>query len=213
MTIALAVHRKFPWDKVAPYAVAQFLVAMALAVGHERAIHASHAALGDSGLADVLPFLQPTVLDRETVRDVGEEDWSLKELRQFAADVVGSEPPELAKIRRVTPGGVAKLVLAALLVSGLVGAFAGVDFQEVLDELRSANVWLLLAALALSPVVQLGQALSTVGAPCVAQRVWAMPTSPCSGSASSSRLRFSSFPSARRRSNAPSCTVQMPALS
>jgi uncharacterized protein (TIRG00374 family) len=143
---------------------AQLLVTLSLSVGHERAIHATHAALGDSGLADVLPFLQPTVLDRETVRDAGEEDWSLKELRQLAADVVGSEPPELAKIRGVTPGGVAKLVLAALLVSGLIGAFAGVDFQEVLDKLRTANVWWLLAALALSPVVQLGQALSTIGA-------------------------------------------------
>ena len=143
---------------------AQLLVAMALAVGHERAIHVTHVALGDAGLADVLPFLQSTVLDRETVRDVGEQDWSLKELRQLAADAVDSEPPELAKIRRVTAGGVAKLVLAALLVSGLIGAFAGVDFQEVLDELRSANVWWLLAGLALSPVVQLGQALSTIGA-------------------------------------------------
>ena len=143
---------------------AQLLVAMALVVGHERAIHVTHVALGDAGLADVLPFLQSTVLDRETLRDVGEQDWSLKELRQLAADVVDSEPPELAKIRRVTPGGVAKQVLAALLVSGLIGAFAGVDFQEVLDELRSANVWWLLAGLALSPVVQLGQALSTIGA-------------------------------------------------
>jgi tRNA A-37 threonylcarbamoyl transferase component Bud32 len=142
----------------------ELLVTMALAVGHERAIHATHAALVDSGLADVLPFLQPTVLERETVRDVGEQDWSLKELRELAADVVDSEPPELAKIRRVTAGGVAKLVLAALLVSGLIGAFAGVDFQEVVDELQSANVWLLLAALAMSPVVQLGQALSTTGA-------------------------------------------------
>lgn len=143
---------------------AQLLVTMALVVGHERAIHATHGALGDTGLADILPFLQPTVLDREAVHDVGEQNWSLKELRQLAADVVGTEPPELAKIRRVTPGAVAKLILIALLVSGLVGAFAGVDFEEVLDELRSANMWWLLAALAMSPVVQLGQAFSTTGA-------------------------------------------------
>ena len=50
-----------------------------------------------------------------------------------------------------------------------------------------------------------GWALSSVGAPCVAQRVWAMPVAPGSGSSASRRARLSSLPSARRRSIAPSC--------
>ena len=59
-----------------------------------------------------------------------------------------------------------------------------------------------------------GWALPTVGAPCVAQRVWAMPMSPWSGCAFElARCRLSSLPSARRRSSWPSSMVQMPALS
>src|SRR6478672_9466375 len=58
-----------------------------------------------------------------------------------------------------------------------------------------------------------GWALPTVGAPCVAQRVCAMPVVPCSGCAASSRARLSSLPSARRRTSSPPSIVQMPAES
>src|SRR5690348_10899964 len=58
-----------------------------------------------------------------------------------------------------------------------------------------------------------GCAFPTVGAPCVAQRVCAIPISPCSGCASSSRARLSSFPSARRRTSCPRSIVQIPAES
>ncbi len=58
-----------------------------------------------------------------------------------------------------------------------------------------------------------GWALPTVGAPWVAQRVWAIPTVPGSGSPASSRCRLSSLPSARRRLSSPPSTVQMPAES
>ncbi len=51
-----------------------------------------------------------------------------------------------------------------------------------------------------------GWALSSVGAPCVAQRVWAMPIVPGSGSPRAARPRLTSLPAARRRSISPSWT-------
>jgi hypothetical protein len=45
--------------------------------------------------------------------------------------------------------------------------------------------------------------VASVGAPCVAQRVWPMPIVPASGSSLSTRARLPSLPSARRRSMRP----------
>ncbi len=61
--------------------------------------------------------------------------------------------------------------------------------------------------------VACGCALVSVGAPCVAQRVWPMPVLPGSFIRSSASARLSSLPEARRRAIAPSTTVAMPALS
>ena len=58
-----------------------------------------------------------------------------------------------------------------------------------------------------------GWALRSVGAPCVAQRVWPMPVVPGSGARSSTAARLPSLPSARRRSMWPFTRVAMPALS
>ena len=58
-----------------------------------------------------------------------------------------------------------------------------------------------------------GWALRSVGAPCVAQRVWPMPMVPASGACSSALARLTSLPSARRRSMWPFTRVAMPALS
>ena len=61
--------------------------------------------------------------------------------------------------------------------------------------------------------VACGCALRSVGAPCVAQRVWPMPVMPGSGCVSSTLARLPSLPSARRRSIWPFTSVAMPALS
>ena len=142
----------------------QLLVTMALAVGHERAVQVTVEALGNDGLAEILPYLQPTVLDRATLRAVKGQEWTLEELRDLAVDATGTQQLELAQIRRVTLGSIAKLLLVALLAYGLIAAFQGVDFEQVVDELKSAELSWLLAAFALVPVVQLGQAFSTLGA-------------------------------------------------
>jgi hypothetical protein len=58
-----------------------------------------------------------------------------------------------------------------------------------------------------------GWAFFTLGSPWVAQRVWPIPALPASGSWTRRSDRFTSLPSARRRSRVPWFTVAIPALS
>ena len=61
--------------------------------------------------------------------------------------------------------------------------------------------------------VAMGWALRSEGLPWVAQRVWPMPIVPASGSLPSRASRFTSLPSARRRSMWPLTRVATPAES
>ena len=55
-----------------------------------------------------------------------------------------------------------------------------------------------------------GCAFVSLGTPCVAQRVWAMPVSPAIGASASTDCRLATRPAARRRSTRPSSSVAMP---
>jgi uncharacterized protein (TIRG00374 family) len=137
---------------------------MALIVGPERAIAAATDVLGKERFADVLPFLQPAVLDRDTRRAIKERDWDLDDLMERSTEVTGTEAPELEQIRRVTGKSIAIVALIAFLAYGLISALANVGIQSLWDELKSANLAWLLTALILAPISQIPQAFSTLGA-------------------------------------------------
>ncbi|MGZ4149606.1 MAG: hypothetical protein ACXVQJ_06180, partial [Actinomycetota bacterium] len=143
---------------------AHLLVTTALLVGRERAVAAATTALGADGLAEILPCLQPAILDRETRHTIRALDWDLDDLMQQAAEAAGVEPPELEKLHRVTWSSVITVALIALVAYVMISAIAQVGLQSLIDSFRSADgVWLL-AALLLAPVVQVPQAFSTIGA-------------------------------------------------
>jgi uncharacterized membrane protein YbhN (UPF0104 family) len=143
---------------------AQLLVTTAVLAGKERAVAAAAASIGRDGLADMLPFLQPAVLDHATRRLVRAKDWDVDDLRELAAETAAVEPPKLEHIRRVTWGSVALVAVLGLAGYAVISAIAGVGLQTLVDELEGANAAWLLGALVCSPVVQVGQAFSTVGA-------------------------------------------------
>jgi uncharacterized membrane protein YbhN (UPF0104 family) len=143
---------------------AQLLVTTALAVGEDRAIAAAIAVLGREAFGEVLPFLQPAVLDRATRRTVRDGDWDLDDLRRRAAEAVGIEPPALEKVRRVTWGAVLMVVVLGIVAYTLIAAIANVGLQSLVDELTQANPWWLVGALLVSPSIQMAQAFSTMGA-------------------------------------------------
>jgi len=143
---------------------AQLLVTTALAVGEERAVSAALAVLGKDGLGDVLPYLQPAVLDRATRRAVHDQDWKLDDLRKLAAEAVGTEPPALEKLRRVTWGSIAMVAILGLVAYGIIAAIANVGLQTLVDELKKADPAWVLGALLMSPTIQVAQAFGTIGA-------------------------------------------------
>ena len=143
---------------------AQLLVTTALVVGTDRAVSAATTVLGNEAFAEILPFLQPAVLDRDTRRAVHDRDWGLDDLMKHSTEVTGAEPPELEKIRRVTGKSIAIVALVAFLSYGLISALAEVGLQSLWDELKTANMALMLTALLLAPLSQIPQAFSTMGA-------------------------------------------------
>ena len=153
---------------------AQLMVSTALVVGTERAVSAAADALGTDGLVEVLPFLQTAVLDRATRHAVREQSWDMGALRKAAADWAGVEQPQLEKLRRVTWRSAVGVVLIGVIAYTLIAMFAGVDVQQLVDELKSADmVWLCLA-LFMSPTIQVAQAFSTMGASVQAVRFGAV---------------------------------------
>jgi uncharacterized membrane protein YbhN (UPF0104 family) len=143
---------------------AQLIVTSALATDPDRAIAAARRALGNDGLADVLPYLQPAVLDRATRRVVHQADWKLDELRASAAQTTGADPPELERLRRVTWHSVIVVVLIGVIAYTLISMLAGVNLSQLVDELKSADMVWLVGALVMSPFIQIPQAFSTIGA-------------------------------------------------
>ena len=143
---------------------AQVLVAVALVVGTDRAVSAAIEALGRETFGDILPFLQPAVLDRDTRHAVHDRDWSLDDLMERSTEATGTEPPELEQLRRVTGKSIAIVALIAFLAYTLISALAGIGLQSLWDELKSADMVWLVVALILAPLSQIPQAFSTMGA-------------------------------------------------
>ncbi len=112
----------------------------------------------------MLPYLQPAALGRVTRQELEEVEWTLKDLRSAAVASLGVPTPPLQQIRRVTLKSVAIVAIVAIMAYTLISAFSGVDFQSVVDALASANVYILLVALLVSPFIQTGFAFSTFGA-------------------------------------------------
>jgi uncharacterized protein (TIRG00374 family) len=143
---------------------ARLLVTTALLVGPDRAVSAAVDAVGADDLAAVLPLLQPAVLDRDERRAVREQTWGLDDLMQRCVRATGTEPPQLEQLRRVTLRSILTVVLIGFLAYALISAIAGIGIQNLVDELKQADPVWLLAALVLTPFVQVPQAFSTMGA-------------------------------------------------
>ncbi len=141
----------------------QLLVVTALAAGVDRALASAERVIGQDGIGALLPFVQPAALGRLTRQRLGQADWKLKDLQTAAVARLGVQAPALQQLRRVTLKSVATVAVIAVMAYVLIGMFSGVDLASVLDALSSANVWILLVALALSPTIQMALAFSTLG--------------------------------------------------
>jgi uncharacterized membrane protein YbhN (UPF0104 family) len=143
---------------------AQLLVVTALAAGRDRAIDAAVSVAGAGVIEDALPYLQHAALDPSVARAVKRAGWDLDDFRVQIEQATGSAPPELEHLRRVTWGSIIKLALIGLISYALISAVSNVGIDNLVEEFRGADEAWLLAALVLSPAVQLPQAVATKGA-------------------------------------------------
>jgi uncharacterized membrane protein YbhN (UPF0104 family) len=76
----------------------------------------------------------------------------------------GAEEVRLVELRRVTVGSLLKSAVVVFVVYTLISLFAGVDFSQVVAELKAADYALLALALLVAPLVQPGLSFATLGA-------------------------------------------------
>lgn len=143
---------------------AQLLVTTALRIGDDRAVAAAVDAIDPSAVAEALPFIQSAALTRTTRQALKHADTELDALRERVADATGAEQPKLEPLRRVTWGS---LLLVGLLLFGaaaIVSAFSSVGISTLTSELSNADSGWIWVALLVSPLVQVAEAFSTIGA-------------------------------------------------
>jgi uncharacterized membrane protein YbhN (UPF0104 family) len=151
---------------------AQLLVLTALSVGSDRAVSVAIDVLGNDGITEVVPFLQPAVFDLDTRKAIRAGDWSFKDLRTLIAGRTDSDVPPLEPIRRITWVGLAKIAVAGFLAYAVISTFADVGIDTIVKEFKKADWAWLVAAVFVTPFAQVPQAFSTMGATMQSVRFW-----------------------------------------
>jgi uncharacterized membrane protein YbhN (UPF0104 family) len=143
---------------------ARLMTTTALATTSDRAVASAHRVLGADGITELIPYLQPAVLDLSTRARIHEGSWNLSALRDAAAAAAGVESPPLEKLSRVTARSLLRTALILIITYGLITMLSGVDFAEIWQELQSADWSWLLLALIVAPLAQVFFAFGTMGA-------------------------------------------------
>ncbi len=142
---------------------AQLLVTLATIVGNQQAVRESIGLIGTERTMDLVPFLQPAAFGGELRREVRAAKVDIDELRTAAIKETGEEEPVLAKLRRVSLGGLVQAALLALAFSAIISLLSGIDVNELKQSLQDASVPLMLLAFLIAQTPRFGQAVSTLG--------------------------------------------------
>jgi uncharacterized membrane protein YbhN (UPF0104 family) len=152
-----------PTDALLAADRAQLLMTTAALVGGERALGAAVEALGPDGVAELLPYLQSAALPTSLRKVLGQAGIDVDELRAEAAETVGAEAPELAKLRRVSVRALVQIALFGFAAYTILDAAAGVDWGDVLSTVGDASWAWIVFAFVMAQLPRLSQAVSTLG--------------------------------------------------
>ena len=149
---------------------AQLVATTTILVGSDRAVALARGALGSSGIAEVLPYLQTAALTPSERSREKDSALDLTALRTALANAAEAEVPALVPMRRVTVGSLLTAVLLSAVAWMLISALADIGLDTIVEQIRTADAALLVAALALSPLIQVAETFSTLGATTLALR-------------------------------------------
>jgi undecaprenyl-diphosphatase len=154
--------------------VAELLVTTAFVVGEERAVAAAVAAVPRTRFEAALAFLQPAALTRRTRQLAGPGRRRLHDrlehLRELGARELGTQPPEVTQLHRISRGSLA-LALGTLVAAGVLLFEVG-DPTQVWDALQHAEWQWIAAALAFSFASNIGYAIALQGTVPVRLPLW-----------------------------------------
>jgi uncharacterized membrane protein YbhN (UPF0104 family) len=142
---------------------AQLLAATAAVAGGQRAIAAAVSALGADGVASLLPYIQEAAFGRKLRQALKTAEIDPDDLRTQAAADVGTEPPELVRLRRVSLRTFLQVVLLVFATSVVISAAADVDWSELRSSVENA-VWGWIAlGFVVAQLPRFTQAIATLG--------------------------------------------------
>ena len=101
---------------------AALLACLACSVGPDRAVASAAVGLGEAEAHQTLPYLQTAAFDSTLRAALKAADIGADDLRERLAQEVGSEPPELVKLRRVTWGTAVQTGLLIVAAFALITA-------------------------------------------------------------------------------------------
>ena len=104
---------------------AQLLTTTASLVGSEQAIRVALDVLGGDKLGALLPYLQSAALTPSLRNALDRAELDIDDLRTRTAGSVGMDPPELAKLRRVSVRALVQVALLGFAAYTLLDAAAG----------------------------------------------------------------------------------------
>lgn len=142
---------------------AQLLMTSAGLVGRDRALAVGIAALGKDGVETLLPYLQSAALGPPLRRALKEASIDVDEFRQQAADALGAEAPELAKLRRVSWRALVQIALLGLASYAVLSAAVDVDWSEFSSTLGDAAWGWIFFGFLVAQLPRVTQALATLG--------------------------------------------------
>ena len=143
--------------------VAELLVASAILVGPERALHQAVEAGWTDAIARAMPYLQRAALTPHLGELARSHEVKLDDLRTAAAKATGQEVPELAPLHRVRLKDLLVTAMIAIAVYLLITQLAEIGFGTIADELRDAEVAWIVLGLVLAQCTFVAQGISLRG--------------------------------------------------
>jgi uncharacterized membrane protein YbhN (UPF0104 family)/tRNA A-37 threonylcarbamoyl transferase component Bud32 len=142
---------------------AALLASLACSADPDRAVASAAVALGEDGAGRTLPYLQTAAFDSTLRSALKSAAIEIDDLRERLAQQIGTQPPELIKLRRLTWASAIQTGLLVFAAIAVISGLASLDLATVVDQWRDASWWWITAGFVLAQAPRFTQAITTLG--------------------------------------------------